>query len=63
MHFIKKEFILFNEQLYYIIKVIKEEDKPNLDTFKEYLQADLVLKKEEKFYFVRSIPDIEIITE
>ena len=48
MHFIKKEFILFNEQLYYIIKVIKEEDKPNLDTFKEYLQADLVLKKEEK---------------
>ena len=27
--------------------------KPIIDAFKEYLQADIVLKKEDKFYFLR----------
>jgi dTDP-4-amino-4,6-dideoxygalactose transaminase len=33
------------------------------ENLKEYLQADIVLKKEDKFFFLRSIPDIEIITD
>ena len=61
MHFIRKEFIEFNNTLYYIVKTIREDDKPIIDTLKEYLQSDIVLKKEDKFYFLRSIPDIEII--
>jgi len=63
MHFIRKDFIEFNNTLYYIIKVVREDDKPIIDPLKEYLQADIVLRKEDKFYFLRSIPDIEIITE
>jgi hypothetical protein len=63
MHFIKKEFIEFNNVLYYIVKLVREDDNPIVDSLKEYLQADIVLKKEDKFYFLRSIPDIEIITE
>ena len=63
MHFIRKDFIEFNNTLYYIIKVVREDDKPIIDLLKEYLQADIVLRKEDKFYFLRSIPDIEIITE
>lgn len=63
MHFIRKEFITFNNGLYYIVRIIRIDDNPNIESLKEYLQADLVLKKEDKFYFLRSIPDLEIITE
>jgi hypothetical protein len=63
MHFIKKEFITFNNTLYYIVKVVRMDDNPIVENLKEYLQADIVLKREDKFFFLRSIPDLEIITE
>ena len=63
MHFINKEFITFNNSLYYVVKIVKMDDNPIVENLKEYLQADIVLKKEDKFYFLRNIPDIEIITE
>lgn len=63
MHFIRKEFITFNNTLYYIVKTVRMDDKPIVENLKEYLQADIVLRKEDKFYFLRSIPDIDIITE
>jgi hypothetical protein len=63
MHFIKKEFITFNNTLYYIVKVVRIDDNPIVENLKEYLQADIVLKREDKFFFLRSIPDLEIITE
>jgi len=68
--FIKKEFITFNETLYYIVKIIRMDDKIihkdgniNVEDVKENLHADIVLKKEDKFYFLRSIPDIEVIED
>jgi hypothetical protein len=63
MHFIRKDFISFQDKLYYIVKIVREDDKPIVDNLKESLQADIVLKKEERFYFLRNIPDIDIITE
>ena len=63
MHFIRKEFLTFNNTLYYIVKIVRIDDKPIVENLKEYLQADIVLRKEDKFYFLRSIPDIDIITE
>ena len=63
MHFIKKEFITFNNTLYYIVKIVRIDDNPIVENLKEYLQADIVLKKEDKFFFLRNIPDIDIITE
>lgn len=63
MHFIKKEFITFNNTLYYIVKIVRIDDNPIVENLKEYLQADIVLKREDKFFFLRSIPDLEIITE
>ena len=63
MHFIRKDFISFQDKLYYILKIVREDDKPIVDNLKEYLQADIVLKKEERFYFLRNIPDIDIIKE
>ena len=68
--FIKKEFITFNDILYYIVEVVRIDDKIiykdgniNVEDVKENLHADIVLKKEDKFFFLRSIPDLEIITE
>ena len=63
MHFIRKEFITFNNTLYYIVKIVRIDDNPNVENLKEYLQADIVLKKEDKFFFLRSIPDLEIIED
>lgn len=63
MHFIRKEFITFNNTLYYVVKIVREDDRPIIENLKEYLQADIVLKREDKFFFLRSIPDINIITE
>ena len=63
MHFLRKEFITFNNTLYYIVKIVRIDDNPNVENLKEYLQADIVLKKEDKFFFLRSIPDLEIITD
>jgi hypothetical protein len=70
IHFLKKELINFNDTLYYIVEIIRMDDKivykdgnTNVENVKENLHADIVLKKEDKFYFLRSIPDIEIITE
>ena len=68
--FIKKELITFNDILYYIVEVVRIDDKIiykdgniNVEDVKENLHADIVLKKEDKFFFLRSIPDLEIITE
>ena len=68
--FIKKEFITFNDNLYYILEIVRMDDKIvhidgnlNVENVKENLHADIVLKKEDKFFFLKSIPDLEIITE
>jgi hypothetical protein len=61
MYFIRKEFLTFNNTLYYIVKIVREYDRPIVENLKEYLQADLVLKKEGKLFFLRSIPEAEII--
>ena len=61
--FIKKEFITFNDTLYYIVEIIRIDHNPDVEDVKENLHADIVLKKEDKFYFLKSIPDLEIITE
>lgn len=58
-----KQFITFQDNLYVLKRVIKEELNPNIDVWKEYLRADLVLRKEGMFYFVELVPDLEIIEE
>jgi len=63
MYFIRKEFLTFNNMLYYIVKTVKEEDRPIIDNLKEYFQADIVLKKEGRLYFLRNIPEAEVILE
>lgn len=57
----KNEFLNFQDRLFVIKRILREEDRPILDTWKEYLQADTVLKREGQLYFLQSVVDLEII--
>ena len=56
-----KQFLNFNNSLYIIKKLIKEEHAPIIETWKEHLGADVVLRKEGVLYFLELVPDLEII--
>lgn len=57
----KNEFLNFQDRLFVIKRILREEDRPILDTWKEHLQADTVLKREGQLYFLQSVVDLEII--
>lgn len=62
MFTLTKQFIPFNSKLFLIKKIIKEDDFPVIEVWKEYLQADTVLKKEGLLYFLVTVEDLEIIS-
>ncbi len=57
----KNEFINFQDRLYLLKRIIKEEDRPIIDVWKEHLNADTVLRKDGNLYFLEIVPDLEII--
>jgi hypothetical protein len=57
----KNEFLNFQDRLYIIKKVIREDLNPIIDVWKEHLMADIVLRKEGRLYFLELVPDLEII--
>lgn len=57
-----KHFIPFNDKLFLVRKIIKEEHAPIIDVWKEHLNADTVLRKEGLLYFLQIVDDLEIIT-
>ena len=42
-------------------KLLKEEDQPIIEVWKDKLHADLVLRKEGVLYFLEEVVDLEII--
>lgn len=61
MYTIKKDLLQFNGKLYIIKKLIREEDNPIIEVWKERLRADLILKKDGILYFLEEVVDLEII--
>ena len=61
MYPLRKDFLHFNDKLYIIKKLIKEDHNPNIETWKEHLRADLVLRKDGLLYFLEEVVDLEII--
>lgn len=61
MFTISKQFIPFNDKLFLVKKIIKEDHLPVVDVWKEHLRADTVLKKEGLLYFLETVDDLEII--
>ena len=61
-----KQVINFQDTLYIVKRIIKEESINNKDLiqeFKEWIGADTVLKKDNLFYFVNKIDEVQIIEE
>lgn len=58
---IRKEFINFQDKLFLVKKIIREEDRPIIDAWKDKVNADTVLRKDGLFYFLEIVPDLEII--
>lgn len=59
-----KQVINFQDTLYIVKRIIKEENINNKDLvqdFKEWVGADTVLKKDNLFYFVNKVEEAEII--
>lgn len=56
-------FIKVNEGLFRIRRSYKEEDVKNIDELKEYLQVDIVFRKDGMLYFCENVQDLEIINE
>lgn len=61
MFSMKKDFLHFNDKLYLLKKLVREEHDPIIDTWKEHLRADLVLKKDGLLYFLEEVVELEII--
>jgi hypothetical protein len=59
----KTEFINFQDRLFIVKKIIREEYNPNIEAWKQYLSADTVLRRDGILYFLESVPDLEIIPE
>ena len=56
-----KEIISANNNLYQLIRVLKENQlkDPNTEDLKEYFLCDTVLRKQGMLYFCRIIEEIE----
>lgn len=61
MFSMKKDFLHFNDKLYLLKKVLREEHNPIIDSWKEHLRADLVLRKDGLLYFLEEVVELEII--
>jgi TFIIF-interacting CTD phosphatase-like protein len=59
----KNEFINFQDRLFLVKKIIKEEHQPNIEVWKEHLCADTVLKKDNLLYFLEAVPDLNIVND
>jgi len=54
------QFLNFNNNLYIIKKLIKEDHGPIIEVWKEQLRADTVLKKDGILYFLELVPEAVI---
>jgi hypothetical protein len=54
-----KEFVTFNDNLYYVVRAFPEQRIKNVDAIKQWLDADIALKKENTMFFCREVPSIE----
>lgn len=58
-----REFLTFQDNLYIVKRILKEEHNPVIDAWKERLMADIVLRKDGWLYFLELVPNLEIIKE
>lgn len=57
----QRQFLTFNNNLYIVKRLLKESDNPIIETWKEHLRADTVLRKDGILYFLELVPEAEIV--
>jgi hypothetical protein len=54
-----KEVIKVSDRMFSVIRKVKIEHNPIIETWKDWLGVETVFKKEPYYYFVNEIVDIE----
>jgi hypothetical protein len=63
---LKREFITNEGTLYEVLRIINEQQAPQTehrDSWKQFLDADIVFKRGEHLYFCRTIQEAIIIND
>lgn len=50
--------VSFNDKMYVVVRTIKVNNNPIIETWKEHLHCDTVLKKDGYYYFCRVVTDV-----
>jgi len=59
----QREFIEISGELFEVLRTVREDDHPIVDTWKEHLRADRVFRKEGYYFFCRLIEEAVIVEE
>lgn len=59
MFSISRTFIKVNDGLFQVLRTFSEERVKNVDLVKEWLDAEIVFRKDGNFYFCKQIQDLE----
>ena len=71
MSFLRKELLRINDRVFILKKILKEElcidtldpQSTRIDLLKQWLDSDIVFRKDGLMYFCETIEDLEIIQE
>ena len=58
-----KNLITFGDKRFLVVRILREDSNPIIDTWKEHLRADTVLKKDGIIYFCQETLETEILEE
>lgn len=53
------EKVHYNNKLYIVLRKIKEEDRPIIQTWKDHLRADISLRYNGLIYFCKEVMDVD----
>ena len=56
-------FLKYQDKLYTVKRVLKEDHNPKVEAWKELLGVELVLRKEGLLYFVEEVQELQIIKD
>lgn len=56
-----KAYVHFNDNMFYVARIIKEEYQPVIEDWKQHLNCDTVLKKDGNYYFCKLVQEPEVI--
>lgn len=60
---LKRNFVSIDGKLYEIIRTIREDHNPIIETWKEHLGCEKLFKKDGYYFFVQEVEEAQIETE